>query len=354
MFNCHTHIFTTKNVPNNFLPWYLRIVANGLVKVGTVNIFRRIGLKGLAYRLNRFVIFKAIGEKKGQAEVFKHLRGFYPEDTQHVVLSMDMEYMAAGKVPQPFEEQLRELSELKKRHGERILPFVFAHPNRPNIHKLVKEYITNQNFAGIKIYPALGYFPTDPRLDTLFAWAETKQIPIMTHCSRGGVYYKGKLTTTMRTDPSDGKVYPKTKKSEFTDVYTDPDRYEPLLTKYPKLKLCFAHFGGATEWDKYLDQSWHTATEQTWFNKIKELMIKYENVYTDISYTLYHPKYYGLLKVTLQDPKLRKKILFGTDYYMQEQETSERKFGINLRAYVGEQDFKQMAMVNPIDYLKAN
>jgi len=350
MYNCHTHIFTIRHVPDRFLPLILKWLADRLVTRATARFFSRIS-KGLGYRFNRYVVFKAIGEKGSQAKIFEHLDGFYPTDTSHVVLSMDMQYMGAGDCPDPFEQQLDDLAELKQKLGSRILPFVFAHPERPDIAAIVQERIENQQFSGIKIYPALGYFPCDPNLDEIFDWAAKNQVPIMTHCTRGGVYYKGRLTEKRRTDPADGTVYAKSKNSVFTDIYSDPDRYIALLDKYPRLKICFAHFGGANEWDKYMKDSWHDGANKSWYYKIKQLMIRYENVYTDVSYTLHHAKYYGLLKVSLQDDQLRNKILFGTDYYMQEQETSERAFGVNLRAYLGEDDFEQIATINPEKYL---
>ena len=355
MINAHTHIFTQKHVPDKFLPEAAKWLADRLLKKNTAKFFKKLKMNALADLSYRYYTFKAIGEIVDQNAIFKHLRGFYPEDTSIVVLSMDMEYMGAGKVPESFELQLKGVADLKKIHGNKILPFVFAHPERPNILDIVKKHIEDPEapFSGIKIYPALGYFPTDPRLDEVFAYAEVNQIPVMTHCTRGGVFYKGKLTVERRTDPADGKEYPKAKNSKFTEVYSDPDRYRALLNKYPKLKICFAHFGGAGEWDKYLNNSWHGQDNdgKSWFSKVKELLIEYDNVYTDVSYTLYDSKYYGLLKTTLMDSVCRKKVLFGTDYYMLEQEISERAFGINLRGHLGQKDFDQISITNAKAYL---
>jgi uncharacterized protein len=44
-------------------------------------------------------------------------------------------------------------------------------------------------------------------------------------------------------------------------------------------------------------------------------------------------------------------VLFGTDYYMVEQETSERAFGLNLRGELGEVLWKQIAEDNPKNFL---
>lgn len=358
MINVHTHIFTIQHVPVRFLPPWLKFIANLIVKQWLVNLFKKVGFRDLAYLLNRFYNFKRIGEKGTQEEIFKHLAGFYPSNTKLVALSMDMEFMGAGKVTEHFTSQLDGLSRIKqtyptKEHPYALLPFVFAHPERPDVFDIVKKYIEEHDFSGIKIYPAIGYFPHDPRLEQVYQYAEQYEIPIMTHCTRGGVYYKGKLTEERRTDPRSGKIYPLMSNSKFTDCYSDPDRYIELLNDFPKLKVCFAHFGGANEWDKFLQESWHEEASKSWFHKVIEMVNNEDwNAFTDVSYTLCDPKYYATLKSFLiSNKRLRERVLFGTDYYMTEQEISERSFGINLRGFLGEELWKQIAEENPSKYL---
>lgn len=305
------------------------------------------------WQVRKYYAFLNIGDLGEQKKVLEHLIGFYPSGSRFVILSMDMEYMGAGVVQQSLTDQLNDLAQLKKDPAYQgvLLPFVFAHPERNDLLSLVRYYIEEENFAGIKIYPAIGYFPNDKRLHEVYAYAEQNQIPIMTHCTRGGVFYKGVFTEQMRKDPDTGEIYPMQKASAFTDVYSDPRRYSELLKKFPKLKLCFGHFGGAKEWDAYLHTSWSKTQQESWFSLIKEMMLQYENVYADISYTLCDKQYFNLLKITLLDKALRQKILFGSDYYMLEQELTEREFGINLRAFLGEDDFQQIAETNPKKFL---
>ncbi|MFT6443156.1 MAG: putative TIM-barrel fold metal-dependent hydrolase [Salibacteraceae bacterium] len=360
MINVHTHIFTTRHVPVNFLPWFIKPIANFAVKKWMVNLLRIIGLKSSSYLVNKFLNFKKIGELKSQEEIFKHLSGFYPSETGLVALSMDMEYMGAGKVPEPYDQQLDDLVKLKNQYPNdeypySIHPFIFAHPERPNILDLVKEHIEEHNFSGIKLYPALGYFPYDPRLEKVYEYAETNQIPVMTHCTRGGVYYQGRLTKERRTDPRTNETYPKKSNKDFTDIYSDPNRYIELLNDFPKLKLCFAHFGGAGEWDTFLSGSWHDKAKESWFWKVKEIVCNENwNTYTDVSYTLSDPKYYATLKSFLSsNERLRKRVLFGSDYYMTEQEVSERAFGINLSGFLGDTLWHQIADTNPQTFLNS-
>ena len=80
---------------------------------------------------------------------------------------------------------------------------------------------------------------------------------------------------------------------------------------------------------------------------------KYPNLYTDISYTAsYFPKVHDLLSVLLTDTAVRAKVLFGSDFYMAEQEKiGERQLAITLRAALGEAVFWQIANANPRKFL---
>lgn len=354
MINSHTHIFSIQHTPVKFLPWYLRLVAKVAVRPWMIHLLTVVKLKGPAYLLKKYYNFMKIGAIGTQADIFHHLQGFYPQGTKFAVLSMDMEYIGAGEVPENFYIQLDGLAKLKSAYPNEIYPFVFAHPERKDIFKTIKKYIEEHHFSGIKLYPALGYFPFDPRLKDVYAYAEEKQIPIMTHCTRGGVYYQGKLTTERRTDPSTNEMYKLQKNSVFTDNYSDPDRYLPLLEAHPNLKICFAHYGGWSDWDNLLSESWHNKVPDSWFYKINQLILnsRFPNVYTDVSYTLVRSDLFSVLKTYLETNELiRNHVLFGTDYYMTEIEGSERFFSMNLRGFLGERLWHHIAEANPARYL---
>lgn len=357
--NCHTHIFNRMVVPEHFLPRWLLPLAGLLESKRTARIFynalSKLRKHELALLVKKFHAFLTIGDMKNQLEIFKYLQSFYPDGTGFCVLAMDMEFMQAGAVKQSFREQLDELATIKANpaYNKLIHPFIFVHPERPNIFELVKEYIEEKGFAGIKMYPPLGYYPFDERLNKVYEYAEKNQIPITVHCARGGVFYKGEIKDEMLIHPKTGKPIEKQKNKYFTDVYTDPDNYRYVLEKFPDLKINLAHFGGYDEWDKYLGNTLDN-DEITWYEKISQLLREYPNVYTDISYTMFNPDLFNLLKLTLQDETLKGKILYGSDFYMVEQETSERQFLTNIRAYIGEQDFKLIAEDNPKAFLYKN
>lgn len=352
--NCHTHIFNRSVVPDKFLPRWLMPIAKLLEHKGTskffFNLFGKLKQHEIALLIKKHHAFLTIGDFKSQLEIFKYLQTFYPTGAGFCTLAMDLEFMQAGKVKQSFTDQLDELAAIKQDPAYRdlIFPFIFVHPERKGIFDIVQRYIGEKGFAGIKLYPPLGYYPFDERLNEIYAFAEKHQIPITTHCARGGIFYKGEITE--RTHPKTGKPIKANKNKFFTDAYTDPDNYRYVLDRFPELKINLAHFGGFDEWQKFLGNTIDDGLP-TWYEKICGLIREYPNVYSDISYTMFNADLFNLLKLSIQDRTLKSQILYGSDFYMVEQETSERQFLTNVRAHIGETDFKQIAELNPKNFL---
>jgi predicted TIM-barrel fold metal-dependent hydrolase len=355
--NCHTHLFNRAAVPAQFLPsWLLplaSLIAGKLSSKFLMEVLRRLQHHEVALLIEKFHAFLNIGSLHSQQEIFNYLKSFYPEGTAFCVLAMDMEFMGSGPVAQPYINQLDELAAIKAdpAYSDLIHPFIFVHPERKGIFDLVQRYIEDKGFTGIKIYPPLGYYPFDERLSEVYAYAEKNQIPITTHCARGGIFYKGSITGQMLRHPRTGRIIPAQANKYFTDVYTDPDNYEWVLQEFPGLKINLAHFGGHEEWRKYLGYDLD-GEGATWYGKILRLIKQYPGVYTDISYTAARPELMNLLKVTLGDFEVRQKVLFGSDFYMVEQETSERALLTDIRAGIGEFNFQQIATVNPMRFLQ--
>lgn len=103
IFNCHTHVFTNKIVPAHFLPFGLiRFLSKRRISRWLGRLLNRINPRSTNDIFDRFASFMNIGNKESQLEIFEFLKGFYPENTKFFVLSMDMEFMEAGKVCQDF------------------------------------------------------------------------------------------------------------------------------------------------------------------------------------------------------------------------------------------------------------
>lgn len=356
IYNVHIHTFTHRATPDGFLPLKMAHF------VKTPWITKKLGLL-LHYLIpfsdndifDRYAKYLIAGDKKDQMHVFENILRFYPEGTAFSILSMDMQYMGAGEVKQPFEEQLDRLTDLKEKYPDQVYPFIFVDPRRENSFDLVKKYIEKHDFAGIKMYPSLGYFPTDKRLYPIYEYAQQHQIPITVHCSRGGIHYHGEITDDMlkpcRLDLPDISDFDQRKKC---NLFSHPSNYRHVLDDFPELKINFGHFGGQDDWqDKILNPKRETNDifDINWVEEITQIVAKYKNAYTDISFTLHNEKFYPLLKIFLENPKLSEKILFGSDYYMLYFNKREKRFGLDIRGALGEEHFFQIANKNPKKFL---
>lgn len=81
---------------------------------------------------------------------------------------------------------------------------------------------------------------------------------------------------------------------------------------------------------------------------------KYENLYTDIAYTIWaNDEYIYVLEVLLSDEHLPRRVLFGSDFYVVENaELEERRRAVRARAVLGEELFQALAHDNPREFLR--
>ena len=358
--NCHVHTFTHEHVPERFVRWPL----NRLLRIAWV---RRLLLRtvlrfdrGRRGRIARLVEVLEISHNKSQEDVFKLARGFYPAQTRFVVLPMDMELMGRGAVARSIAEQHAELARLRDAYPELVIPFAAVDPRRDDVVETTIRLIEEVGFEGIKLYPPLGYHPNDRALWPLYRYAQEHDVPVLSHCSRpAGVQYHGTPTERMRKDPVTGELLSLDREQLLTR-FTDPDSYRPILTEYPRLKICLAHFGGAGDWTRYLDHPWdsNTATtaEKSWLAKIADMIRsgEYPNLWTDISYTVFaDDEHVYLLKVLLSDERILAHTLFGSDFYVvASAELEERRRAVRIRAVLGEDLYHIIAEDNPKRFLR--
>jgi predicted TIM-barrel fold metal-dependent hydrolase len=283
------------------------------------------------------------GKLGSQRQIFKEIQKQYPTGTVFVALPMDMKFMGVGDPAESIEQQHENLLKLAKEMNGLLIPFYAADPRREDIVERVRENLGKDKFRGIKIYPNLGYRPNDERLMEVYGICEKGGYPVISHCAPGGVWKYGLNDRERRSLGS-------------------PANYKKVLETYPKLKLCLAHFGGIEEWDKHLKgRAGSPDEEKAWVKIIYDMITSgdYPNLYTDIAYTIFTPKLNGLyidmldyLKVLLTDEHIRTHVLFGSDYYMVEQEEmSEKEVSVMLRSRLGEELFFQIAHRNPMEFL---
>jgi predicted TIM-barrel fold metal-dependent hydrolase len=426
-YNAHAHSFTIDHVPDDFakkLIWFYFLFPIRWIKkhkaiqkiIKLLNKPFILKLLKLVWRdidksLNRLLSFIKFFEiAKTQKDMIDLLKGYYPPHTHFVLLTMDMEFMGAGKPIQNFQKQVNELAVLKSNpaYTEFIYPFIFADPRRENIYEIVMDAIEQKKFTGIKLYPALGYFPFDKRLRTVYEHALKHDLPLTTHCIAGVVFFRG----TKQEAFGDVAAHPialkqplyGTKGIDFTLNFTHPLNFNCLmdiniLKRYwgddapdlSNLKICMGHFGGGDEWNKYLtdpwlpaynaptggslniDNAWFDEMDKdckiirkaySWFSVICDMMRKFPKMYADVSYTVSDDRTFPLLKLLLTSdyyteareghPSISSRILFGTDFFVVSKAGSEREMSIKLREYLGDNLFGIIACENPVSFLENN
>jgi predicted TIM-barrel fold metal-dependent hydrolase len=187
----------------------------------------------------------------------------------------------------------------------------------------------------------------------VYAWAEERGVPVLTHCSRGGVHFKGRITEEMRRHPRTGRRLEGRGAGAFTDHYSHPAAFVPVLEEFPRLKLCFAHYGGGEEWRRHLSDPWYEGDKQSWVSEVNDLLRNpsWPNVYADVSATAADTRTHGLLKMLIEGPDTGPRILYGSDFYMVQRDATEREFSIHLRGYIGEANWRRIAEENPRRFL---
>ena len=417
---------------------------------------RKLPGKNTLELAERYVQMGNFAQHDQQRFIFKQLKYQYEPGTQFVALPMDMKYMGAGKISkieleggesvEQYFWQMHELARINEKEGDILHPFVFIDPRRikddgPAFFDytfdngkvtlaencFVRQYIECEQFSGFKIYPALGYFPFDEKLLPLWKYAADNKLPIMTHCVKGVIYYRGKKKNEWDTHP----VFKETrgnlnyqplilhakKNIDFQSDFTHPLNYlcllsEPLLRQLvgkakdqkvrdlfgyngpdqpmdhnlEHLKVCLAHYGGEPEWERYaekdrdgkslaliadrergidlrgiaeLDNPDHVYQQlwksTDWYSLICSLMLNYDNVYADISFMISKPQILPLLRETVSaevNPYLRKKVLYGTDFYVVRNLKSDKDIITETRFGLEEEDFDLIARTNPRKYLE--
>jgi type VI secretion system Hcp family effector len=264
---------------------------------------------------------------------------------------------------------------------------------------------------GYKLYTALGYRPDDyndilvtsrgsvPQTKNLkgqlndlcdfYETCEQNKIPITCHCSRGGIFAYDFALYYDSLFPGDNAS--KKKKMEyFHEYYVSPFAWERVLQKFPDLYLNLAHFGGEEEWATL------EGTPMPWARKMANMAEVYPNFYIDLSYFLFKtvevadckncdtvntcfdrgktvlwnancpmsacreivPAKNKLAKMLQDYPKLKEKLLFGTDWYLISGE--EKKYGhydnyfkrsIQMLAEIDRELLAYTMLINPKKFL---
>ena len=331
--NCHIHTFTTHHTPWCFPHPLVAIfrVFPFLIWLARPFLSRE--------RIARLEAFHKTGAHFRQWEVLREVLQYYPDSTRFVVLPMDMEFIGHGPISRGLEAQHNELAELARHptYGPRIIPFATWHSGRQDAFDEFRRMVDKHDFRGLKLYNKLGYAPDhDELMRKVYPLCRDRGLPVMAHCSRGGVYHKDWGSVRQ-------------------DNVTAPKAWKPVLEECKDLKVCLAHFGGPEDWLAHIRDGFNPddpeARSRNWVCQITDMIESgdYDNLWTDISYTVFtYQDTSPLVKLFMQNEKIRSRGLFGSDFYMTRQEAlSEKAMSIRLRETLGEACFRDIAERNP-------
>ena len=171
----------------------------------------------------------------------------------------------------------------------------------------MRHAVEHGGFVGVKLYPPVGFKPLgngalehlqpdglgeriDRALHRFYAYCEREEVPLLVHMGISNAFDR-----------------------DFR-YYAHPGNWEPVLARYPKLRVNFGHFGhtdGVTgEGGDY---------DQTWASIASELMQRHESVYADLGNVdlAAESEVVKLLQHLLgRWPKLAGRLLYGSDWYM--------------------------------------
>jgi predicted TIM-barrel fold metal-dependent hydrolase len=231
------------------------------------------------------------------------------------ILMMDLEKGWGRTITKSMTQQIDELKNLANEHP--ILPYLAIDPRRAddgkdNLYDLFLKAFTEGDvkFFGVKIYPSLGYSPSDERLLPIYEICEKKNIPVLTHCG-------GEIVSTFEKEievriGSKREIWAENNRIDLARRLNNPENWEYVLERYKNLKLNVAHFGGDTAWQEYRDNG-----SQKRIDKIVELMNVYENVYADFSFNVIEEGIFDTFDVFLSNSiKAKERSLFGTDFWV--------------------------------------
>jgi hypothetical protein len=162
------------------------------------------------------------------------------------------------------------------------------------------ENLGSNSFAGVKLYPPLGFdpWPDDAeeleKCEYIYNYCCQKNIPVTVHGSEGGFVAVSKQTL-----------------KEYASI----SKWDSVLSHetYSGLKLNLAHFPLREKTMKLFPKTRR-------LKEILELVSKYDNVYVDFSNRAINSEYYTALKNVISEApenlkeKLKTHVLFGSDF----------------------------------------
>lgn len=346
----HEHIMDEKCIGDNFLgiKWLQKLINKHTYPfIKLLNFVSNIIDKDALSRVSNFIT----NENKTQLQNLTELKKYYPDDTKFVILTINMHGMKAGKVTKSYRQQLEEVIELKK-SGEPIFVFYHLEPTMSDCLDLLYEY--SEYIDGIKVYPLMGHFPYHDNLLKGYEWCSENNKPVVIHTSPlNDIYFRDKKELKTRLKDSKFPLYNTkiplfgNKKKYMCVNFVNPKGFEYIIKKYPSVNFDLAHIAGEDEIKKHISGKVSNSTE------ILLMIKKYENAFTDISYSFNSQEMRDYLKTLLENDEIKSKLLYGTDYYMNKMVIDKQEeYYDMIKDDIGLYNFEIISIKNPKKFHK--
>ncbi|MFC1918070.1 amidohydrolase family protein [Chloroflexota bacterium] len=192
-----------------------------------------------------------------------------------VIEVIDYSLLAGCADTMSLEESHKLYAGAAAKHPERLIAFAGIDPRRSGAGKFLEKAVKEWNMKGLKLMPAAGFYPNEPRCYQIYQKAVELGIPILVHTGFDSIPYYG--------------------------GYAQPKYLDEVANDFPDLKIILAHAGGAF---------WQEAASMASFKP---------NIYLDLA--MWQPKllrnpideFYRTLR-SLIDTAGRAKILMGSDW----------------------------------------
>lgn len=231
-----------------------------------------------------------------------------------ITLGMDLNMGWQHTSEKTNSEQNNELKTLAE--SESIFPFMPLDPRRAdllgeqNLYNFFLEGFKkgNRGFYGVKCYPALGYLPSDQRLQPIFEICAKKNIPVLTHC--GGEIISSFMNPIPVMRGTTLEYINGGTRADRARQLNEPKEWIPVLDLHPDLQLCLGHLGG--------DNAWSKPNGETGLRIETILQMMYTfNVYGDFSFNLNNGKATNAFVDRLSKEEiLQERAMFGTDFWV--------------------------------------
>ena len=168
---------------------------------------------------------------------------------------------------------------------DRFLPFIGIDPNRRDACEMMERFVKRYDPKGLKMYPATGFYPDDPKYDRFWDTAEEFGLTVVTHAG-------------MALPPLDEK-------------YCHPSNMRRVAENHPDTTFIIAHMGG-----KFHDE-------------LYPLMEACDNVCTDCSALQgWWPEDAEMVHSRLGEAMSRfpDRVVFGTDFPLYDERFCTRMF----------------------------